>query len=109
MSKYIIEINDASMLRCDHEGMKLNVMVTIGATKIFMDTGYKVTPVDESTAEQRWISCKERLPEDNGEYLVTRKSSVYEYVDIVRKTPCSGEIASDIVAWMPSPEPYREE
>ena len=57
-----------------------------------------------------WIPVSERLPEENGEYLVTREAKgIYKYVDIVKKTNASGNIASDIVAWMPLPEPYREE
>ena len=59
--------------------------------------------------EQRWIPCSERLPEKCGEYLVTREArGVYRYLDIVKKTNISGQIASDIIAWMPLPEPYWE-
>ena len=62
------------------------------------------------TIEQpHWIPCSERLPETNGEYLVTRASAnLYCYIDIVKKTNVSGDIANDIVAWMPMPEPYKE-
>lgn len=60
--------------------------------------------------EPKWIPCSERLPEENGEYLVTRESKgIYKFVDIVKKTNTSGDIASDIVAWMPLPEPYKGE
>lgn len=60
-------------------------------------------------AEQRWIPVAERLPEENGEYLVTRGSSFYRYIDIVRKSNCNSHLpmASDIKAWMPLPEPYK--
>lgn len=59
--------------------------------------------------EQRWMPVTERLPENNGEYIVTRTSKgLYRYIDSVKKTNVSGEIASDIIAWMPLPEPYKE-
>lgn len=64
----------------------------------------------EVKPEPPWIPCSERLPEENGEYLVTREAKgIYKYVDIVKKTNASGDIASDIVAWMPLPSAYREE
>lgn len=65
----------------------------------------------QALEQTQWIPVSERLPEENGEYLVTRKSPVYEYVDIVKKTNifCSGDIASDIIAWQPLPEPYKGE
>ena len=58
----------------------------------------------------QWIPRSERLPEDNGEYLVTRYAkNVYRYVDIVKKTNTSGDMARDIIAWIPLPEPYEGE
>lgn len=65
-------------------------------------------PVSEEPTEPQWIPCKERLPEENGEYLVTREAKgIYNFVEIVKKTNVSGDIARDIVAWMPLPEPYE--
>lgn len=67
-------------------------------------TGYEQARFDY---EPKWIPVSERLPEENGEYLVTREAKgVYKYVDIVKKTNTSGDIASDIIAWMPLPEPW---
>ena len=61
--------------------------------------------------EPQWIPRSERLPEENGEYLVTRESSSYRYIDIVRKSNCNSHLpmASDIKAWMPLPEPWKGE
>ena len=89
-------------------------------------------PVEQ---KQRWIPVSERLPEENGEYLVTVKPTfknmknyikhcdfalnlykVDEY-DFVDKKGVAGFYkydseygyyeVTDIVAWMPLPEPYE--
>lgn len=72
--------------------------------------------------EQRWIPCSERLPEENGQYLITVKYvHVDDYEDIYSE---HGEWADgkwdmfifghcgkveNITAWMPLPEPYKGE
>ena len=80
----------------------------------------KDMPTIES--EPQWIPCSERLPVEDGEYLITVK---YEHVDghediysehgdwddgkwdMFSFGHC-GKVES-IIAWMPLPEPYREE
>lgn len=68
--------------------------------------------------EQRWIPCNERLPEEDGEYLVTLKSDYMHYTTkawffvkykIWNKQYDEGGYEARITAWMPTPEPYREE
>lgn len=66
------------------------------------------------SAEPRWIPVSERLPE-SGEYcLVTRRffgwnCTDYRDIDFV-KYDFEGRNKSDtILAWMPLPEPYKEE
>ena len=70
--------------------------------------------------EPHWIPCSERLPEENGQYLITvRYKHVDEYEDVYAEHGdwCDGnwdmfcfghcgEVES-ILAWMPLPEPYR--
>ena len=73
-------------------------------------------------AAQRWIPCSERLPEENGQYLITVKyKHVDSYEDIYAEHGewidgrwdmfsfghC-GEV-EDIIAWMPLPAPYSPE
>ena len=68
-----------------------------------------------------WIPCSERLPEADGQYLITVKykpEADYEYIyaehgewtdgkwDMFCFAHC-GEV-EDIIAWMPLPEPYKE-
>lgn len=64
----------------------------------------------------RWIPVTERLPEKNGEYLVTKTDHItYErLIDIAHYASFihanNGFYkADDIVAWMPLPEPWRGE
>lgn len=73
-------------------------------------------------AEQRWIPCSERLPSEDGRYLVCMdweydNMEVLRWADgwnchrgydgmISRESEIDGE---DIIAWMPLPEPYRED
>ena len=60
---------------------------------------------------QHWIPCSERLPEEDGEYLVTDVSGGAATVtETYFITDCEGEGhwgALDVIAWMPLPEPYN--
>ncbi|MEE3344509.1 MAG: DUF551 domain-containing protein [Bacilli bacterium] len=60
-----------------------------------------------------WIPCSERLPEEDGEYLVTTKwkgsysGDVYIETNIdVYWEKLKEWDNNDIIAWMPLPEPY---
>lgn len=65
-----------------------------------------------------WIPCSERLPEKSGEVLVCTES---QYIGVVNysvkhkqfnnydECPRSDTCFSDTVAWMPLPEPYKED
>ena len=72
--------------------------------------------------EQRWIPCSERLPEEDGQYLITVKykhvndsyEDVYaehgEWYDGRWDMFCFGHCGEveDIIAWRSLPEPYEE-
>lgn len=63
---------------------------------------------------RQWIPCSERLPEEDGTYFV---SGVWENGDvevgqleyIADEHRFSNVIYFNVDAWMPLPEPYREE
>lgn len=78
----------------------------------------------------RWITCSERLPEENGRYLVTRglnacgslwnRVYIVNYSDLMglkkEKIWWSGNVGKsdfekhdDVLAWMPLPEKYKAE
>lgn len=72
-------------------------------------------------AQQRWIPCNERLPEEDGQYLITVKyvhvdgyDDIYaehgEWTDGKWDMFCFGHCGrvENIIAWMPLPEPWKE-
>lgn len=90
--------------------------------------------LDNIPTEPVWIPCSERLPEEDGEYLITLRWGNYpnsvetllftndlSSVDRVgyagEKRPGWYEYDSDygcyeidnVIAWMPRPEPYKED
>ena len=79
--------------------------------KAVMDT----ITLSSSENPNKWIPCSERLPEEDGDYLVTTKwigsysGDVYieTHVAYYRKKPKEWDCV-DIIAWMPLPEPYKE-
>ena len=56
--------------------------------------------------EQRWIPCGERLPEERGFYLTTTKDKAV-YCDYWNED--NFDRTEMVIAWMPLPEPYKEE
>ena len=82
---------------------------------------YKVLNDVPSVQPERWIPCSERLPEENGQYLITVKyvhvdgyDDIYaehgEWTDGKWDMFCFGHCGKveNIIAWMPLPEPYAE-
>ena len=79
---------------------------------------------EDTIAENKgeWIPCSERLPSENGDYLVTLENGVVKilgYSTTQRTTYPKGfyyikdgfswrQMQNPVVAWMPLPEPYRE-
>lgn len=60
---------------------------------------------EERTAEPCWIPVSERLPEKNGEYLITGRQGA-----VNKRRYHDGHWYGNwsVLAWMPLPEPYRE-
>lgn len=58
--------------------------------------------------EPKWIPVTERLPEEEGFYLVTRRITDDVATFIFRRTPTSKDYWKRCVtAWMPLPKPYE--
>lgn len=86
--------------------------------------------VPSAQPEPRWIPCSERLPEEDGLYLVTSREKAtaeefgFDLDDVeVRKMRfnedgwripkhipewINGVVHTTVLAWMPLPEPYKE-
>ena len=56
-----------------------------------------------------WIPVSERLPSKDGCYLVSTTGTNNDIIDIAYYTEEIWHKASRIKAWMPLPEPYRED
>lgn len=61
------------------------------------------------SAEPRWIPCGERLPEEDGYYLVTNSKWGAPWREITLWVTDGWSSDNKPIAWMPLPEPYREE
>ena len=62
-----------------------------------------------------WIPCSEKLPEEAGFYIVTKRQKSGEiqvalgsYRPLFNEWSGNGNF-KDVLAWMPLPEPYRED
>jgi hypothetical protein len=62
--------------------------------------------------QSQWIPCSIKLPKKTGLYYVTIRdedgtkytSCMYYYINLAR-----WEVDVNVIAWMPEPEPYKEE
>ena len=66
--------------------------------------------------EPHWIPCSERLPEESKRYLISaldgvgRRTTVASYQSTYKAWTMTGRMAYwKVVAWMPLPEPYKED
>ena len=66
--------------------------------------------LDELVETQpRWIPVSERLPKDEGDYLVTFKLSFMNFIEVCTFNKAGWDKGGydEVVAWMTLPEPYR--
>ena len=76
----------------------------------------RIVDLPYAQPEQRWIPCSERLPEHGGRYLISvldgtnRRTTVAPYLPRCKAWTMTGRMAYwKVIAWLPLPEPYREE
>lgn len=95
---------------------------------VISDCLNKIVDLPSAQPEQQWIPCSERLPDRFGKMLVTfipaagtlwTRVIIANYSDLMGiAKPCFwignvgkndfANITSQVVAWMPLPEPYKE-
>ena len=90
------------------------VLVEDESCKVWFKLAVKNLP--PAQPEQRWIPCSERLPEHGGRYLISvldginRRTTVAPYLPRCKAWAMNGRMAYwKVIAWLPLPEPYREE
>ena len=62
--------------------------------------------VERLPSAQQWIPCSERLPDQNGKYLVVGRQKA---INILKFDGGRWYGKWGVVAWMPLPSQYREE
>ncbi len=79
------------------------------------DSFYECIDMAIAALEQsKWIPCSERLPEENGNYIVTGtwesgKLVVGECYFSTEDGYFNAHWCFDVAAWQPLPEPYKTE
>ena len=108
------------------EEKKQQIDANEGFIELGTKWGYKqaIGIVNQLAEEYKggWISVKDRLPKDSGEYLVTQynEDAIDEYCDGHRIETLffdehgwwddiSSSFGWEVIAWMPLPSPYQKE
>lgn len=108
----------------DEAKKNLTAYVYFAAGSIPSDVAQALDTVVEAADRARWIPVSERLPEEEGRYLVTFRSERKAYLvgyGNCQMSVCGKKIGygwydlhdavyfdkKSIVAWMPLPEPYH--
>lgn len=79
-----------------------------GCPSGFCTESLAVDCIPSAKPAQQWIPCSERLPEVNERCLCTYEFNEGTCVDFGLYTK-RGCFVSGVTAWMPLPEPYKEE
>lgn len=98
--------------------------ITINAIKFMLDNAQYSDDVEEALnmaisalTEQQWIPCSsEKFPKESGTYTVTaydgatNRVTYAKYQKRLKRWELTGARAYwRVLAWMPPPEPYRED
>lgn len=114
------EIRKEKMKDCQPDRYDDGLMAATGTVREYVEKMCKIDEA-EGKADQSWIPCSERFPDDDRYILVSFKDATMP--DIARyevdehgngafyPSDCNATYALSWVfvnAWMPLPEPYRE-
>ena len=105
----------------DAKVVKEFAMTLYWALKAYEDTGLTPEQVRELQERQRWIPVSERMPVEPEENPIFENKKLELYLVSVRNTDYAfrafwngksftdGWSKLDVIAWMPLPEPYKQE
>lgn len=102
----------AKVLKLERDSLRKNPKVKVDQRL------YDAFDVAIKELEKRWIPVSERLPENDGRYLAyiidpydvrERYSMTCEFFEPNSWCPDDECSSWNVVAWMPLPEPYKEE
>ena len=70
-----------------------------------------LTMAIEALKGEQWIPVSKRMPEEFGWYCITHKDWDNSDVAFWEKRWLNGQgtVVKDVIAWMPIPEPYKEQ
>ena len=74
-----------------------------------------IAELERKLAEREWIPCSERLPKENGEYIVSLEDSIYPWAKffngkwfMLSINAIAREFGEyEVIARMPLPKPYK--
>ena len=104
----------------DAEDLKLYMQTGLTGSDLYSPNGIdefvESLPAADVEPVRGWILCSERMPEEEGLYLVTcfidrprlEIGRFYIDEDGERYFGCDWSDGEEVIAWMPLPEPYNE-
>ena len=105
------EIRKEKMKDCQPDRYDDGLMAATGTVREYVEKMCKIDEA-EGKADQKWLPCNERLPEDNTDVIVCFYSGIVTEMRYWENGNFQGiyeHTAKTIVAWMPLPEPYKGE
>lgn len=105
------EIRKEKMKDCQPDRYDDGLMAATGTVREYVEKMCKIDEA-EGKADQKWIPCSEKMPEDNTDVIVCFYSGTVTEMRYWGNGIFQGiyeHTAKTIVAWMPLPKPYKEE
>lgn len=81
---------------------------TIDSLNVSLETYRGLTEAMQQNQQPRWIPVQERLPEEDGYYLVCCQPYKAQWVTMQHYSPDSA-FSGSVTYWMPLPEPPKED
>ena len=113
--KLVSDIKEYFRKHIDDETMDVDDVLNVNKDICGIIKSQPNVAVTDTNVGCKWITCSERMPEENTEVLIARKKNKHE-INIGYRIKvggwydqCYNRFVDDVLAWMPLPEPYRED